>query len=278
VSTGCIIDVGATNAYSVSTSHAADIAEDVRKGSSSPSDSNGGYFELGIGASLYQSDEDLANPITAGFRAAGAYRYKRVFLEASAGSFDGISLGYNIANAEGWSLDILAASAKAIRRFKDREVENLTPRDNSVLNRTTFYNGAGFRFTQYFDNVVVQYRLVSDTYKQSGVTSSVRLGYSRQLRNWNLHSIISADYISSKTSNYWYAVSNEESSAKFQPYTVNTFSMEYAGEIGVTYPLRENVVFRSTGRLTLFDSLQAKSPLVNSDYGFLLNTSISYVF
>jgi len=262
------------------TAYAADIAEAVRTGTSGPEDSDGGYFELGIGLNTWHIDgEDLK----AGFAVytAGAYRYRGFFIEAVHGSTDGVNLGYNLWNNRQWSIDVLGASVTSVGKLGKPLKNANSPdarRENAVLNRDITYIGAGIRLTRYFDNVILQYRLVSDIHG-NGITSTARLGYSRQIKNWNFHSILSARFVSQETSRYLYGIAEDEASMRYPEYDLGS-TIQYAGEIGLSYPLAQNLVFRTTGGYVQFDNDVANSPVQdgNGKFSIRLNSSISYVF
>jgi len=271
-----------------SSAHAADIASDVRAGSGSLDNSDGGYFELGVNLSLNAHREGAR--MNSGILLAGAYRYRGLFFEAlnpgvslPSGQIAGITLGFNLWRNNRWAVDLLGASTTQRGTVgKTLEVENFdstdVERENDVIERSNFYNGAGVRLTGYFGNTLFQYRLVNDIHGGNGVTSSARIAYSRLVRNWNFHSVISANYVSQETGQYWYGISDEEASTRFEQYDVDSSTIAYSAEFGVTYPLRESVVFRSTARYTQFADEVAKSPLQESEFGLHWRTSLSYVF
>jgi len=268
---------------------AADIASDVSAGSGAPNNSNGGYFEFGVDMNLLATSE--GGMLNAGVLLAGAYRYRGFFFEAvspgvslndESGGISGISAGFNLWRNNQWTLDLLAASSTW--RLSTGKIKT-SPNDSSeselekaVLDRDTFYNGAGIRLTGYYDDTIFQFRLVDDTHGGKGIIGSARIGYSRQFKNWNLHSFVGATYISEETGQYWYGVSDDEASERFPEYQVGSSAFVYTGEIGATYPLRENVIFRSTARYTRSDSEIANSPLQEGDFGIRWNNSLSYVF
>lgn len=271
----------------ISSAHAAEIPSDVRVGSGSFDNSDGGYFEFGVGLNGFANREGLIVNDSAFF--SGAYRYRGFFFEASSpgtthndGSFGGIKLGFNIWRSDKWAVDLLGASARwrLSRQTLKVELSN-SPNpalEQDLLDRRSFYNGAGVRLTGYFGNTIFQYRLVDDTHGRNGVTSSARVGYTQQAKNWNFHGVIGADYVSQETGQFWYGVSDEEASARFPSYVIRSSTITYSAEIGATLPIRENVVFRSTVRYTPFADAIAKSPLQEDEFELRSSTSISYVF
>lgn len=267
--------------------NAADITKEIREGSKQPENNNGGYFEFGVSLNLL-ANEDKAF-IRAGALLSGAYRYNRFFFEALTpgvslpnGPISGVTAGINLWQDQRWSVDFLGINTfggNGGGPFDDDTENSPEPeRDKSLLERSSFYNGAGIRVTGYFGNSIFQYRLVTDTHGGNGIISSARLGYSHQLKNWNLHGILSANHASRETAQYWNGVTAEEATARYPAYDINQSVFNLTTEIGATYPLRENVVFRSTAAYTQRDEKVSNSPLVDGEFVLSWKTSISYVF
>jgi len=268
--------------------HAADIATDVRAGSGGYNNNDGGYFEFGVGLNLSASTDGAR--IKTDVLLAGAYRYRGFFIEAispgissNGGAVGGLTLGVNLWRNGQWAVDLLGASTSTGRPtgrlgrvdFSDSDDPES---DREVFERDSFYSGAGARLTGYFGDTIFQFRVVDDFYDSNGITSSARIGYSRQVRNWNIHGVASVSHASQKTSQYWYGVSTEEASSFLPQYDVSSSTISYSAEIGATYPVRENLVFRSTARYTQLDDEVTNSPLQDGEFRVRWNTSLSYVF
>ena len=262
--------------------HAADIATDASAGSGAHDNSNGGYFEFGVGLNIRGTTDELR--LTRTLLLSGAYRYRGVFFEAFTPSIgasrhgvevDGITIGINLWNDNRWSVDLLAADTRS--RFRNVIPDN-DDEDSAAIVRDSLYSGAGLRVTGYFGDTIFQFRLVDDTHGGNGIVSSATLGYSRQLRNWNLHSLLRADYISRETGQYWYSVSADEATSGFPEFEMSSSAVTYSVEIGATYPINQNVVFRSTARYTQIPSEIRESPFTDSRFVFGWNTTLSYVF
>lgn len=264
---------------------AADVATDAAAASGAHDNSDGGYFEFGIGLNA------RANKLSSTIVLAGAYRYRGLFFEAfnpfvgvAKGRFEvgGLTLGLNLWHNDHWSVDLLGARTSSSFRTSNRNVDELNSpepdREKAVLDRDTFYSGAGIRLTGYFGNTIFQYRLVNDTHGGNGVLSSATLGYSRQFRNWNLHSRLSAHYLSKETGQYWFGISEDEASTRFPQFDMGSSAITYSAEIGATYPVRINVVFRSVVRHTESSDEIKKSPLHDGNFGLNWSTTLSYVF
>lgn len=269
-----------------STAHGADVSSDIQARSGGFDNSNGGYLEIGVGLNLIANREGAI--ITTVPFLAGAYRYRGFFLEALSPGINltdkvvgGITLGFNVWRNEQWALDLLGASSRW-RSGRTSSIDDANSQDpeldRKLLNRESFYNGAGFRLTGYYGNTIFQYRLIDDTHGGNGLTSSARIGHSRQVKNWNLHGFIGADYLSRETGQYWYGVTEQEATTSFASYDIGSSTFTYSAEIGATFPLRENLVFRSAARYTQFADAIAKSPVQEDEFVLRWNTSVSYVF
>jgi len=273
--------------YFSSNVYAAEIARDVQAGTGDYRNKNGGYFEFGVGLNLLANTEAIV--MKNDFLLAGAYRYRRFFVEAISpgislddGTIGGLTLGVNIWRDERWAIDLLGANTtqRPASRISKIDYSNSDDpeKDRDVFERDSFYSGAGVRLTGYFGNTILQFRVVDDVYKNNGITSSARIGYSRQVKNWNYHGVVSAAHASRETGQYWYGVSAEEASSLLPQYDVSSPVISYSAELGATYPVRENVVFRSTARYTQFDDAVTDSPLQEGDFRLRWNSSLSYVF
>ncbi|MFK7978295.1 MAG: MipA/OmpV family protein [Halioglobus sp.] len=266
-------------------SYGADIASAVRPGGDELRD-DGGYFELGVSLSYAQiardhKERDDLEDFSVGISLAGEYRYKGFFVEAAQGSFDGLNLGYTLFETPKWSVDLLAASALGTAESEDNNVNvsgfSEAQRNEALLERNTFYIGAGLRGTLYLDNYILQARIVSDVYDDNGATATLRLGRSWQYRNWNFHAVASTEYGSDTTMQYLYGITAEEATTQFSAYKPDA-ALSFTGEVGVTYPMSEDWVFRSALRYSAFPDEITDSPLVDRDSDVFFFNSINYVF
>ncbi len=267
------------------TTFAGDIAKDIREGGGSDH-SNSNYFELGVdylyGTDVWVGSDDDDCEVKCeggegGLIVSGAYYFKGAFIELENASFDGLSLGFNFLNTEHWSLDILGSSASGFLN-EDPAPQTEAEKDQALLDRDTFYNGAGIRATAYWDDFIFQYRLVSDIHDSNGVTSSARLGKNWQAKNWNFHAILGTDYFSNKTSQYLIGVTKEEATDRFTQYSPPRGGVMFSAEVGATYPLSEHFVWRSFFRHVELPDRAKESPLIEDNRASAFSTSINYVF
>ncbi|MFT7559121.1 MAG: outer membrane protein [Flavobacteriales bacterium] len=265
---------------------AADIASGVQN--SGPGhvmpNGNSGYVELGLAAGYFDSplkyapqknDEFLISPIV-----SGEYHHGKLFFEASQASQDGVSLGYTAFENNNISVDILAASINNAINEQDKPNNDgsvQSRRERKLLSRESIYSGSGVRITSHLSNVILQYRLVTDTFAAHGYTSTLRVGRGWQVRNWNFHAILSAQYTSAKTNDYWYGIDADETTINFPEYQANS-SLTYTGLIGFAYPIDEHWVFRSFAAFAQLPNEVTDSPLIASDDVSIIFSTINYVF
>ncbi len=263
---------------------AADIVTDVRSGGVR-STNDGGYLEIGfVGGYIHNPFENISidsDDFAATIDVGGEYRYKDFFVEASQGTQDGFNLGYSLWSNEHWTVDVLGASINGVLSDRDdgdiRADDDEATRDAKLRDRDTFYIGAGVRITRYFENYVLQYRLVSDIFDGNGVVSTLRFGRGWQIRNWNFHTILSAEYSSEETNQYRFGITELEQTSRHPRYAPGA-SLNYSALFGVARPLSENWVLRGfAGYVYLPDEIR-DSPLV-SDHDFSIAVvAINYVF
>lgn len=263
------------------TAASSDIARSVVEGGRFE---NGGYFELGAGVySVNQFDIRQANDssVQLALLVNGVYQYNGLFVEMVHQSQDGINLGLNFWNSEKWSFDFLAANLQGSwsrSELPEAGTLNEAERNARFLSEDSFYIGAGFRATRYWDDhYVFQYRIVTDYVDNLGIQSSARFGKSWQVRNWNFHALASVDYASKKLNQHIYGVTSEEATELFPEYSPSS-SLRYGMELGLAYPLSEKLVLRATYRMNVLPESVTDSAFVVSSYVSYLNVSVSYVF
>lgn len=259
----------------VQTAHSADIAYKIRQG---PDTSVS--FELGFQAIAADIPivawvgEDPADPtggeLEIGLIFNGRAEWKGLFAETNSNSFNIFALGYSPWSNENTSVDLLIS-------------EGLGPYDPgigefaSVENRSSDLV-AGIRATHHFENTLIQLEAYSDiSGKHDGQMAALQVGQFRQVKNWNLHGLIGARYFSGNMLDYYFGISEEESTANIPQYEASGGTLATL-EIGATLPLTEKWIYKSTVEgLYLPDSVSA-SPLADDRLGGIFSTSVTYVF
>lgn len=263
--------------------YAADIASSVREGRVSESENYltfqvgavAGYFDNPHAVTQRQFDDAFLD-----LDISGEARYKRFFVEASQGTQDGLSLGYTIWNNQDWSVDFIGASMVGFIEDiygDDSGGFDEASRNKRIEERETFYMGTGVRVTRYLEEYVIQYRLVKDTYKDHGVTSTLRVGRGWQIKNWNISSILSAKYSSQETNDYFFGVTEREATNKYPAFEADE-GMSYSLMVSATKPLSERWVMRAfVGYAWLCDGI-SDSPVLEADNAKGAALAFNYVF
>ena len=263
-----------------------DFTTDVRSGYDEPESESGSYFEVGgVIAYVEESFNLCCTEKEEGFQVdtflSGEYRRNRFFIEATFGTFDGLTSGISLFQGKKWVVDLVLASA--LGRISDDDFDNVSElseqdRNRFIETRDTFFNGAGIRATLYWDEYVFQYRFVKDTHGGNGLLSDIKIGRGWQYRNWNFHAIANVKWASSDLSNYWFGIDEDIATERHPAFETNS-GFFYSTEIGLTYPVTQHWVFRTAYRYGDIASGQAsRSSLVSSGYDATLYSSLSYVF
>lgn len=267
--------VGSLLALFVSTSaFSADITHALRNNTQDKATTEN-YFELGLGVSVGRgpslTDDDDAWA-GAYWIINGSYNWNGLFIEKYGESSDPILLGYNAYESGNWSLDIVMGPKFGGLHFDDK-FEDLDDRNSSTM--------FGGRLTGYLGDNVVQLSVKHDISGNShGTSASALVGRNWQVRNWNFHSLIGVQFFDSRINDYYYGINEDEASrSQFTQYSPGS-NFNASAEIGVTYPITEDWVFRSTARFSTVSDADMDSPIFETTRSTRtsLRTSITYVF
>lgn len=251
---------------------AADIARDVRVGGVAASSRNGGFLEAGIG--LFSSKDPVRGEEDEqgiGVLLSGRYQWHGLFIETIEHSVNTLSLGYNLWNNNHWSLDIIGTSINSeIITDDNKALEGLRKRKSDFL--------FGGRASGYYGNYVFQLQAVEDASgAHGGIITSLEGGRHWQKRNWNFHTLLGIQHHSQQVVNYYLGIRPDEASATLPEYHTGSGSF-FTAEIGVTYPISEHWVFRSTAHYAQLSDNLNRSPIISSKHFNHLSTTLSYVF
>ena len=266
----------ATIGYTTASS-AADISHSLRNNTeihSEPED----YLELGLSAqvgkwpSFTELDDDEYFGL--GVVVNGSYNWQGLFIDFFGESQTPLVIGYNAYNNANWSLDlVLTPTGNDVGADLDDRFAGIDERKNSLM--------LGGRATGYLAGNTVQLSVSHDvTNKHNGVSASALVGRNWQYRNWNVHGMIGLNYSNASFVDYYLGVSEQEAArTNFSVYNGKA-TLRFTTEVGVTYPLTENWVFRATSRYGSLVNQERDTPLLlnNRSDVVSLSTSISYVF
>ncbi|MEE9320995.1 MAG: MipA/OmpV family protein [Granulosicoccus sp.] len=267
---------------------AADIISEVRDPGQSPAAENGGFLEIGLAAGVVSTAWEQDDPAdnskfspSAGLLVSGSYQYKRVFVEAALYGLDGLNLGATVWQNERWMVDFLALNLDGELNFPREDPDGPSPieeqRDGNLLGRAIGYAAAGTRITGYFGDTIAQFRLTSDYYNSHGIIGSARIGRQWLAGNWKIQGLFGVRYNSAKINQSWYGIDPEEATSRFPVYRADG-SLQLETQLGISYPLSRNWVFRSDLLYIRYPAAITSSPLLANDRDLALVTGFSYVF
>jgi len=249
----------------------ADISRDVREGREDESIENGGYIEISVSAILNQMPIPGSDQLIGNIGLGGHYRYKRLFVDAHAESYNQFQFGINAYSGEVWSFDVLAASSQhGIDSELNRELQEFSNREPASF--------LGVRGTGYNGPYIFQFealRDVSEVHNGTLITATV----ARQwlYRNWNFHALFGGRFESAEALTYQFGVEASKATEIYPAYRAGS-GTTIVSEIGVTYPLNEHFILKSTGRWWELPSATVGSPFIEDDSYLTFSTSITFVY
>ncbi len=266
-------------------SQAQSISQALRGNSQNTTEN---YFEIGLGYTNHEGPS--TNPRKLDWTGSysifnWSYNYKGFFLERFADKFtestDPFVIGYNAYTNDNWSFDIIGSSKNPGLKLigvamggenNGQEIDFVT-RDSDFM--------IGGRLSGYFGNNILQFSVSQDIRRHHGRMASALVGRNWQLRNWNFHGLLGVQYSDSTTNDYYKGVRQEEADrSSFTAYQAGG-GFNYNAEVGVTYPINEDWVYRATATVVSYSDEQLNSPMYHSTSGSTsttFSTSISYVF
>lgn len=250
---------------------AADISRDVRAGRQDESVENGGYLEVSARGILNEMPVPGADNIIGTLSIGGHYRFKRFFVDAYSESYNQGQFGINAYSGNVWSLDVLAAvSEHGVDSELNRELREFTARESGTM--------VGLRATGYNGPYIFQFEALRDV---SGVHDGdlVTASIARQwlFHNFNFHALLGARYESDRALDFQFGVDQEEATNIYPVYEADS-GTTFVTEIGVTYPINEYFIFKSTGRWWELPSAVVGSPFITNDSYLTLSASITFVY
>jgi len=267
-----------------SASFANDITHDLRNHTQEVSDAEN-YLEIGL---MYvQSDEPIYtedNKASYGDRSIiinGSYNWHNLFVESYSESGHGLVFGYNAYASNKWSFDLIVTTDMLDFDFEFSGKNHYIQRPGTSKPLTF-----GGRLTGYLGENVVQFSVNQDaTGDHNGTTVSALIGQSWQYRNWNFHGTVGAEYASANLNDYYVGVSEELAAyVRSLGFDMKAYkagaSVGFTTEVGVTYPITEDWVFRATARAATRPSAVTDSPIYSNldSSATSVRTSLSYVF
>lgn len=259
--------------------NAGDLSNDVRNGTHSPVRTDDSYIELGMGFNvgtnpfygLPEGNErgEISAELEMGVNLH--LQYHGWFIEAFSESLEVVTLGYNFADSEHWSFDLVGLPQHPeLSGHVSKDLEGRRSRHIDFM--------SGPRVTGYLGNYIVQLHALTDiSNTHNGQVLSAKIARHWQYKNWNFHAIGGLSYRSNKVADYYISVTAEDATEKFPEFYAQAgFVQVY--EIGTTYPLSKKWVFRTSVQHYALDSQWSDSSLLVSTNVSKLLMSINYVF
>jgi outer membrane protein len=262
-----------TLALAAGSSLASGITRDIRSSANvEDARQDGGYFELGAvfnarDTIIFKGNED-ENKYGFGAIVNVGYQWKGLFVDVN--EDEGVVFGYNAFNTDHWSYDIVSSRLGGINSDTSDRFASLRKREGT--------NSVGIRATGFYDKNIFQFEL-KDTQSNNfdGVFASALAGTSWQYRNLNTHVVAGLHYSSAGLNDYYWGVRPDESNAEFAQYTAGA-STTFSSEIGITYPISENWIFKSKLNYVYGSEEIANSPLRADDSRHFLSSSASLIY
>ena len=260
---------------SAQVSHGADIAHKIRQGSDALLS-----FELGfqlVGADLPvvgwvndNAETPTGSVVNFGLFFDGRAEWKGLFAETNSHSFTSFALGYTPWSNNTTSVDFVISEGLGTYEPGIGAFESVEKRTSDLV--------AGIRTTLNLDSTLVQFEAYSDiSGKHDGQMTALQMGKFVQIRNWNLHGLVGVRYFSGNMLDYYFGISESESTTAIPRYTASGGTLGSL-EVGATLPLSGKWVLKLTAEgLYLPDSV-TDSPLSNGRLGGFISTSVSHVF
>jgi len=248
----------------------ADISRDVREGREDES-VHGGFLEIGV----FYSHKDFPVPGTqdniGGISVGGHYRFKRFFIDANAESYSQFQVGLNAYSGKDWSFDILlAASEFGAQSELNKTLEEFTNREPGT--------NIGMRATGYSGPLILQFEFMRDvTGAHGGHLATATIARQWLFHNWNFHALAGLRYESSDSLDYQFGLSESQATEEYLAYTAKAGTTAVV-ELGLTYPLNEYFIYKSTARYWRFPDSIADSPFITDDGYYALVNSMFFVY
>lgn len=258
--------------------HSAPISRDIQNSASvANARENGGYFELGAFAAArnrpllkWESDKNstLSLDVNLGFQWNG------LFIDVN--DDESVVLGFNAINTKNWSYDLVAGV------YGGRSNVFITGPNADITyiqSRTASVNG-GLRATGFYNNTILQFELrQAGNLDFSGYRASALIGRGWQVRNFNFHGVVGLSHSSARFNDYYLGVREDEASALFPEYVAGS-SFTPNGEVGFTYPLNPNFLFKGRLNYTYMSDAAYESPITREGTRNLLSYRVAlyYVF
>ena len=255
--------------------YSADISRDVREGREDESLEHGGYLEINFSSILNKMPIPGSDELIRTIGVGGHYRYKRFFIDAHAESYNQFQLGLNAYSGDVWSVDFLTATSEnGVDNELNTELELL----DTLLTKRESASYLGIRTTGYNDPYILQFESLWDISEvHYGTLLTASIGRTWLYRNWNFHALMGARFETERALDYQFGIDAHEASVAYPEYQAGS-GTTFVTETGVTYPLNQYWVLKSTFRWWELPSAVVGSPFITDDSYLTFSNSITFVY
>ncbi|WP_448569511.1 MipA/OmpV family protein [Thalassotalea ganghwensis] len=210
-----------------------------------------GYLKVGYGFKYKASpywDKDSGGSLFI----SGRYQVKPgFFIEIAHGANEldqGTNIGFNFYNTDTWSFDLLTVRGHGENayHFGNNETTFLIEKRKST-------NMLGIRTTGAFGRSTVQFTIAPYTLNKqydNALYASLWGSHSWQVKNWQVNAALGAEYRSAGMLDYYYSTTPAMEQIGIPKYQASS-GIDIVSQLGVSYPISENVLFESYARYKL---------------------------
>ena len=245
-----------------------------------------GYLKVGYGFK-YQKSPYYSEESGGSLFLSGRYQIKPgFFIEASHGANEldqGVNIGFNFFNTDTWSFDLMT-----VRGHGENSYHFGNNGETVLIETRKSTNMLGVRSTGSFGRSTVQLTVAPYSFNDrydNAVYASLWGSHSWQLKNWQINAAIGAEYRSRGMLDYYYSTNEAMENFGMPSYQASS-GINLLSQIGVSYPISENVLFESYARYKHLSSSISDFPVMRlasqfedrqkheTEFGIL----VSYVF
>lgn len=225
-------------------------------------DQSGGFLKVGYGYKFESSPYE--DEISKGsLFVSGRYQIDwGLFVEAAFGANElqqGLSYGYNFYNTESWNFDLMT-----LRAHGDTTLVVTNQNEDVSLFKQNDTDMIGFRATGYYGQTRLQF--IAAPYSlndnvEDAFYASAWLAHSWQVKNWEIQAMTGVQLRSAEILDHYYGTPDVLVGESLPEYEAGS-GLDYTAQIGVAYPLTENILFESYFRYTKVSSAVTDSPFI----------------
>jgi len=243
----------------------------MREGREDETLENDGYIEIALTGILNKMPIPGSDELVGTIALGGHYRYKRFFVDVHAESYNQFQFGLNAYSGDMWSIDLLGASSEhGVESELNTELKQFSERESAG------YLGA--RATGYKEPYILQFETlwdISEVHYGTLLTASIARTW--LYRNWNFHALLGARFETERALDYQFGIDANQATDAYPEYQAGS-GTTFVSEAGVTYPLNEYLVLKSTFRWWELPSAIVGSPFITDDSYLTFSNSITFVY